>query len=165
MASSAPPVTVRLAVSMPSAASCADARRRSRGATGASAYIRAGRRAGQAGSSGSRAGSGPPLIRSLVPAGRPQGAPGGDRGGAPDMGAGRAGPGREAPAAQVAVGGGHRGRADAELAGQLADRRQLISRSQLPGPDAGLHAGRYLLGGPAGRAISYQYVHVLYYNI
>src|SRR6185437_2331552 len=101
--SRAPPVTVRLAASMPSAASCAAARRRSRGATGASAYIRAGRRAGQAGSGG-----------------------------------------REAPAAQVAVGGGHRGRADAELAGQLADRRQLISRGQLPGADAGFHAGRNL---------------------
>lgn len=69
MASSAPPVTVRLAVSMPSAASCPAASRRSRGATGASAYIRAARLAGQAGSSGSRSGSGPPVIRSLVPAG------------------------------------------------------------------------------------------------
>ncbi len=69
MASSAPPATVRLAVSMPSAASCPAASRRSRGATGASAYIRAGRLAGQAGSSGSRSGSGPPVIKSLVPAG------------------------------------------------------------------------------------------------
>ena len=69
MPSSAPPVTVRLALSMPSAASWPAARRRSRGETGASAYIRADRLAGWAGSSGSRSGSGPPVIRSLVPAG------------------------------------------------------------------------------------------------
>ena len=46
-----------------------------------------------------------------------------DRGSTPDAGARPAGAGGEAPAAQVAVGGGHRGRADAQLPGQLADRR------------------------------------------
>ena len=35
----------------------------------------------------------------------------------------------------------------------------------LPGADARLHAGRNFLGGPAVRAISYQYVHEMYCNI
>ena len=69
MPSSAPLVTIRLAESIPSAASCSAARSRSRDATGASAYSRAGGRAGRAGRGGSSAGSGPPVMRSLVPAG------------------------------------------------------------------------------------------------
>ena len=44
------------------------------------------------------------------------------RGSAPDAGARAPGAGGEAPAAQVAVGRRHRGRADAQLRGQLADR-------------------------------------------
>ena len=69
MPSSAPPVTMTLVASMPSAANCSAASRRSRGATGACAYIRAGRIGGRAGRSGSRSGSGPPVMRSRVPAG------------------------------------------------------------------------------------------------
>ncbi len=41
----------------------------------------------------------------------------------------------------------------------------MVSRSQLPAADARFHAGRYLPGGPAPRAISYQYVHKTYCNI
>ena len=74
-------------------------------------------------------------------------------------------PGFLQAAAQVAVGGRHRGGADAQLRGQLADRGQGIPRSQLPAADARLHAGRNLLGGPPVHAISYQYVHRLYCNI
>ena len=77
----------------------------------------------------------------------------------------RPAPAREAPAAQVAVGGRHRRRADAQLGGQLADRGQLVPGSELPAADARLHAGRNLLGGPPFEAISYQYVHRLYCNI
>src|SRR6516164_2166703 len=59
----------------------------------------------------------------------------------------------------------HRGRADAELVSQVADRGKPVARVQLPVPDARLHAGRYLLCGTALNAISYQYVHSLYCNI
>src|SRR5262249_42306110 len=86
-------------------------------------------------------------------------------GGAPDP---RAGPARSSgntSSAQVTVGRGHRGRADAELVGQVPDRGKPVARVQLPVPDARLHAGRYLLCGTALDTISYQYVHSLYCNI